>query len=189
MTLKRSGFKKPTLEEVKNKQAAKRLGVKSKTPKAPKVPFSIKKATKVRKQPNKRKGKTERRKLEDDIWELCKKIIRKRHGNTCYTCGARGIEGSNWQTGHGKPKGALPVRYKYDLRNLRPQCMRDNLHYGGMSDIFIAKLEQEKEGLAFLEEACEKTDGTWRIKQGNTMGGSDATLFLKELKEKYKKLL
>lgn len=170
--MKRSGFRKPTIEEVKEKQA--RKAVKRKLPRVKSKP---------------RKVKTTRKKLEDKIWELCKQIIRKRHGDTCYTCGARSLEGSNWQTGHGKPKGALPLRYKYDLRNLRPQCMKDNLHYGGLSDIFIAKLEQEPEGLAFLEEACEKTDGTWRIKQGNTMGGKDATIFLEKLYDEYKALI
>ena len=178
-----------TLEEVKQKQALKLTKVKEMTPKATKAGVKPKNAGESKKTTKKRKKKTDRQTADDKVWELCKKIVRKVHGNICYTCGATGLEGSNWQTGHGKPKGALPVRYKYDLRNLRPQCMRDNIHYGGMSDIFIAKLEQEPEGLEFLQEVCEKTDGTWRIKQGNTMGGKDATIFIQNLIEQYKKLL
>lgn len=134
-----------------------------------------------------RKGKSPRQKLEQAIWEECKRIVRCRHGNTCYTCGARNLSGVNWQTGHGKPKAALPVRFKYDIRILRPQCMRCNIHLGGMTDIFIAKLEKEKEGLCVLEESCRLTDDGWIIRKDNTMGGMEATLFLEELLEKYKK--
>lgn len=133
------------------------------------------------------KKKTPRRKtITDKVWELCKQITRGRYGNVCYTCGAHDLEGKNWHTGHGKPNGALPLRYKYDLRNLRPQCYHCNIDLGGCSDIFIAKLERESEGLEFLLEACEKTDGVWRIKQGNTMGGKDGTLFLLALTEQYR---
>lgn len=132
--------------------------------------------------------KSDRKKLEDKVWNECKRIIREKHGDTCYTCGVRNIEGSNWQTGHGKSKGALPLRFKYDLRNLRPQCMLCNLHRGGMSDIFITKLEKEKEGLAFLKESCTHTSDGWIIKHGDTMGGKDATFFLENLLTEYKQL-
>lgn len=132
--------------------------------------------------------KSDRKKLEDKVWNECKRIIRERHGDKCYTCPASNLEGSNWQTGHGKAKGALPLRFKYDLRNLRPQCMRCNLHMGGMSDIFITKLEKEKDGLAFLKESCTHTDDGWIIKHGDTMGGKDATFFLENLLTEYKLL-
>lgn len=132
--------------------------------------------------------KTNRKKLEDKVWNECKRIIRERHGNNCYTCPARNLEGSNWHTGHGKSKGALPVRYKYDLRNLRPQCMLCNIHRGGMSDIFITKLEKDEEGLAFLEESCTHTEEGWIIKHGDTMGGKDATIFLENLLIELKQL-
>jgi hypothetical protein len=132
--------------------------------------------------------KSDRKKLEDKVWNECKRVTRKRHGDKCYTCGASNLEGSNWHTGHGKPKGALSVKYKYDLRNLRPQCMLCNIHRGGMSDIFITKLEKEQEGLSFLEECCTQTDEGWIIKHGDTMGGKDATFFLENLLKEYKQL-
>lgn len=132
--------------------------------------------------------KSHRKKLEDKVWNECKRITRERYGDKCYTCPAQHLEGSNWQTGHGKSKGALPLRFKYDLRNLRPQCMLCNLHRGGMSDIFITKLEKEKEGLAFLKESCTHTSDGWIIKHGDTMGGKDATFFLENLLTEYKQL-
>lgn len=132
--------------------------------------------------------KSDRKKLEDKVWEECKRIIRLRYGNKCFTCPASNLEGSNWHTGHGKNKGSLPLKYKYDLRNLRPQCMLCNVHRGGMSDIFVTKLEKDKDGLAFLEESCIHTDEGWIIKHGQTMGGKDATFFLINLLEEYKQL-
>lgn len=182
--MKRASFRKPTIEEVRAKQVEKR----EKALKAPKVPKSPKNAGKVAKQAKKRKKKTERQLVDEKIWEECKRIIRLRYDNVCYTCGAQGLEGVNWQTGHGKPKGALPVRYKYDLRNLRPQCLRDNLHYGGMSDLFIAKLEREEEGLVFLLESCRKTKEGWIIKKESDLYGKDATIFLQNLLAEYKQI-
>jgi hypothetical protein len=130
--------------------------------------------------------KTRRQKANDKIWKLCKEITRKEYSNVCYTCGACGLEAQNWHTGHGKAKGLLPVRYQYDLRNLRPQCYNCNINLGGMSDIYVTKLEQEEEGLAFLEESCRKTEDGWVVKKESDLHGIDATIFLEELIEKYK---
>lgn len=127
--------------------------------------------------------------LEKKVWELCKQITRRDVAHTCYTCGASNLYGMNLQTGHGKPKGALPMKFKYDTRNLKNQCMRCNIHMGGMSDIFISKLEREKEGLKFLKESCVKIDGHWEIKQDQTIGTTDAKLFLIDLIDKYTNML
>lgn len=133
--------------------------------------------------------KSERKKLEDKVWDECKRIIREAYPNECFTCGATNLEGSNWQTGHGKPKGSLSIKYQYDLRNLRPQCMRCNIHLGGQSDIFVARMLKDEEGKSFLEECCYKTqEGYWKVKGGETMGGKDAMFFLQELLEEYKQL-
>lgn len=127
--------------------------------------------------------------LKKDLWDLCKKIIRLKYPPICYTCGKGNIQGSDWQTGHGKPKGALSLRYQYDLRNLRPQCMHCNLNLGGCSDIFISKLEREREGLEFLLEACFKTNEGWKIKQRDLMGSLEAYKFVEDKIKEYKNLL
>lgn len=133
--------------------------------------------------------KTDRKKLEDKVWNECKRIIREAYPNECYTCGACNLEGSNWQTGHGKPKGSLSIKYKYDLRNLRPQCMRCNIHMGGMTDVFVARMQKDKDGKSFLKEVCYKTDdGYWKVKGSDTLGGKDATMFLTELLAEYKQI-
>lgn len=177
--MKRSGFQPPTKErlaELNKKKRQKKLE-KLKTPlqKPKTVPRGKKKAPSIRI-------------LKNELWREVKRITRERHGTTCYTCGATGLEGSNLQSGHGKTMGALPLRHKYDIRNIKVQCMRCNLHLGGCQDIFIMKLEQEEEGLAFLNEACylDEKDQVWRIKGGDTMGGKDATIFIQNLLEEYK---
>jgi len=124
-------------------------------------------------------AKTERQKLNDKIWKLCRKYTRLKYPNKCYTCGRSGLEGHNWQTGHGKSKGVLSVQFQYDLRNLRPQCYNCNINLGGQSDIFLAKLEKEPEGLEFLKDSCVKQNGYWAVKSVPLLGGIKAIEFLK----------
>ena len=178
--MRTSGFRQQSVEEIKEKQALKRKKLQS-------LAKKTKTASEGKNKPlKKRKKRTERQKLEDKVWTECKRIIRGRYGDKCYTCPAEGLVGCNQQTGHGKPKGALPMQFKYDLRNLRVQCMNDNINLGGVSDIFIARLELEEEGLAFLEEACRKTEEGWIIKKETNLVGKEATIFLQELLEEYK---
>jgi hypothetical protein len=79
-------------------------------------------------------------KLQRLLWEECKRIIRKRYGPTCYTCGKPGLSGSNWHTGHLWPKAALGAYLKYDLRVLRPQCYHCNINLGGNGAVFYEKM-------------------------------------------------
>lgn len=127
--------------------------------------------------------------LKKVLWKLCGELNRKINPPICYTCGTTGLSGSNWHPGHGKPKGALPLRFKFDMRNIRSQCINCNINNGGCTDIFIAKLEQEKEGLAFLQESCVKIDGYWEIKHDTTMGGVEAWGFVTRKITEYENLL
>lgn len=97
------------------------------------------KRTKLRKQSKQKVSVLQRK-----IWEHCKRIIRKTHGNTCYTCGQTGLVGSNWQTGHMWAKASLGAFMKYDLRVLRPQCLTCNYHQGGRGADFYLKMWEEK---------------------------------------------
>lgn len=182
--MKNSGFKpksiehKLKLQKAAQERARKKRGTKSKK--------TTKKATRAK---SKRKKTPSIRQLKDKLWEECKRITRTRFPNTCYTCGKPGLEGSDWQTGHGKPKGALPLRFQYDIRNLRPQCMLCNVHRGGVTDVFISKLEQEEEGYQFLKEACyfDDEDMVWRIRHdGELLRGIESTRFIEKLLEEYR---
>lgn len=126
--------------------------------------------------------------LNKRVWKEVGRINRIINPPVCYTCGATGLSGINWHPGHGKPKGLLKLRFKYDLRNIKSQCIKCNLNGGGMTDIFISKLEKEKEGLEFLNEACVKINNHWEIKEVPSMGSIEAWNFLSNLLEEYKKI-
>lgn len=89
--------------------------------------------------------------LQVKLWEECKRIIRKKYGNTCYTCGATNLSGSNWHTGHLFAKASLGAFLKYDLRVLRPQCYACNIHRGGMGADFYLKMWEEN-GAEYMQK-------------------------------------
>lgn len=89
-----------------------------------------------------KKSKESISKLQRQIWELCKQIIRKKYGNTCYTCGRANLSGSSWHTGHLLAKASLGAFLKYDLRVLRPQCYYCNINLGGNGAIFIENMRR-----------------------------------------------
>jgi len=81
--------------------------------------------------PLRKKSKSNIKKLQDKLWELCKQITRLRYGNVCYTCGKTGLIGSDWHTSHFIPKASVGAYLKYDLRILRPSCYHCNINLGG----------------------------------------------------------
>lgn len=132
--------------------------------------------TKLKKKRTRAK-KTPEKKLKEELWELCKQIIRKIYGNICYTCGAKDLAGGNWHTGHFIPSSICGAYLRYDLRNLRPQCYRCNISLAGNGSsfyqilvmregqeyvdvIFSDKLRITKMNRAFLEGKIEE----YRIK-------------------------
>lgn len=164
----------------------KRTPLKRKTPLKTKA--SLKRVSK------KRTKKPFIRLLKDKLWKECQRLTRERFQNpdgtwNCYTCNKVIVNPQDAQTGHGKPKGALSLRYQFDIRNLRVQCMVCNVHRGGMQDIFIAKLEQEPDGFAFLKDACyiDEEANAWRIRyESDLLGGKDSELFITRLLEQYR---
>lgn len=108
----------------------------------------------MKKTPLRKKGKDSISLLQRKIWELCKQIIRKKYGNTCFTCGRAELAGSNWHTGHAIPKASLGAYLKYDLRALRPQCYNCNINLGGHGAIFIENLRRI-EGDEYVDRILE----------------------------------
>lgn len=99
----------------------------------------------------KRRKTTDLAKLKKELWELCKQIIRKRYGNTCYTCEAEGLAGANWHTGHFIPSSVCGTYLRWDLRNLRPQCFRCNISLVGNGSSFYREL-LIREGVSYLDQ-------------------------------------
>lgn len=99
----------------------------------------------------KKKSKQKISLIQRKLWQECKRIIRKRFGNSCYTCGAKDLIGSNWHTGHLWAKASLGAFLKYDLRILRPQCYDCNINKGGMGADFYLKMCKEN-GEEFMQK-------------------------------------
>lgn len=114
--------------------------------------------------------------IQRELWELCKEIIRKKYGNVCYTCGKSGLSGSNWHTGHMFAKASIGAYLKYDLRILRPQCYFCNINCGGRGAEFIEKM-RSIEGDEYVNQILADKQ--------KTVKAIDHYLFLLE---KYKKL-
>lgn len=109
-------------------------------------------------------SKSTEKQIKDKIWQECRRIALVRFCNKdgtidCYTCNAKDIQGSNRQLGHMWAKASLSALLKFDLRILRWQCMKCNIHYGGQGAIFYAKMLQEigKDKMKELEDIKNKS--------------------------------
>lgn len=91
--------------------------------------------------PLRKKSKSDIKKVQDKLWEECKRIIKIRYGDVCYTCG-KTVTGSNRHTGHMFAKASVGAYLKYDLRILRPQCYFCNINCGGQGAIFIENMRR-----------------------------------------------
>ena len=106
----------------------------------------------IKRKPKKpRKHPSAQRKVQDELWELCKQIIRLMYGNTCFTCGKTGLTGSGWHTAHLIPRSTCGAFLKYDLRNLRPCCYHCNINLGGNGAIFYRRMV-ETEGQKYVDD-------------------------------------
>lgn len=107
----------------------------------------------------KKKSSSSTKKLQDKLWELCRRIRYELDKDSngridCYTCGAKDIISHNRQLGHLWAKATLGAYLKYDLRVLRWQCMKCNQFYGGQGAIFYSRLLAE-EGEEYLEKLVQ----------------------------------
>lgn len=114
----------------------------------------------MKRSPLRKQSKVPISKLQRDIWELCKQIVRKKYPHKCYTCGKRIYSKYDLHTGHVPwPKASLGAYLKYDLRLLKIQCYSCNIHKGGMGaeaykrmlkeegELFMAQLERDRNKL------------------------------------------
>lgn len=97
--------------------------------------------------------------LKVKLWELCKQITRLKYGNVCYTCGATGLEGSNWHTAHFIASSVCGAYLRYDLRNLRPGCYRCNISLAGNGAHFYKNLV-EREGQQYVDQIFQDKQKT-----------------------------
>lgn len=110
----------------------------------------------MKKTPLKRKSKTNDRKLQDEIWEHCKRIIRARYLNkdgtwNCYTCGHVIREKKDAHTAHFRPRSVCGAFLRYDLRNLRVCCYMCNVRLGGNGTNYYKNMV-EREGQEYVDQ-------------------------------------
>lgn len=110
----------------------------------------------MKKSPLKRKSKSPLAKKKDRLWELCKLLTRKIHGYKCYTCGAS-CEAPH--TGHFITDSTCSTELSYDLKNLRPQCYRCNIHLSGNWVAFETRLIKDN-GVGYIEELKKRNQAT-----------------------------
>jgi len=123
----------------------------------------------------KRKSKSDIRKIQDELWQECRRIILSRYPHVCYTCD-KPVEGSNRQVGHFIPNSVGGALLRYNLDNLRIQCYYCNINLGGNGSEFYRKLLKEK-GQEYIDKLF--------ILKGQTTKAID---LYTELLDKYKRI-
>ena len=128
--LRRTGFKRKSYNEILEAKKSKRSSTTSKPKKMQIRPIS---------------------RLKKDLWAECRRIIRAKYGNICYTCNKGDLAGGNWQTGHFITSSTCSTPMRYSLDNLRPQCYHCNINLSGNWVVYENKLKLEK-GEDFVEK-------------------------------------
>ena len=134
--MKRSSFKRPTIEEVRTKQAAK-IALRAST--IDSKPLKAKKASK-----SKVKVKTQAQ-LKKELDHIFSIYIRQKFSdtngnNTCYTCGKAGTI-KTMQNGHFVSRQYLATRWSED--NCRIQCSGCNIFGNGKPLDFEERLKKD----------------------------------------------
>ena len=111
--------------------------------------------------PRRRRKKGEVTKLKEELWGLCRQIVKKRYGNSCYTCGREVPDGKGMHTAHYITSSLCSVALRYDLRNLRTGCYNCNINLSGNWPAYQKRVEQElgPEITATLLKENEETKG------------------------------
>ncbi len=156
--MKRTPLKRKTPLRAKNKRKLSSIAKRTKT--SPRGNFdAIKGISKPDSATKKRKKKSPLKKLKETLWKLCREIQIKRHGRTCYTCGAKNLQGSNCHLGHFIPSSVCSTELRYDLFNLRPQCYHCNINLSGNWIEYEKHLTKDGIDTAQLKDRNEKTKG------------------------------
>jgi hypothetical protein len=160
--VKRTGFRQQSLEEIKEKQAVKRLKLMSKPRKARKATLTPKNAGKVAKRKKSPQDKTQAQ-LKKELDTVFSLYVRQIYPKVCYTCNK---PAERLQCGHYISRQYLVTRWSID--NCRPQCWGCNGYGKGQPLIFEEKLKAEY-GNDFVEKMkasrhqMMKVDRNWYI--------------------------
>jgi len=110
----------------------------------------------------KRKSKTPIAKAKAKLWKALKKVIEIRDGDTCISCGAKGLKGHSKHGGHFIPSSSCGGFLRYDFRNVHIQCATCNLFRGGAGAEYTLVL-QKKYGPKFVERIIADKQQTIKL--------------------------
>lgn len=96
-----------------------------------KTPLKAKSYWKTKRKGLRKKSKTPQAKLKEELMAVAKRIVKKRDGKVCCTCGATELEGKNRHAGHFIRDSVGGVELRYHLKNIHVQCFRCNIILGG----------------------------------------------------------
>lgn len=95
------------------------------------------------------------------LWVLFSRYVKERDGNVCFTCGASGLEGSNWHAGHLISGAKASTRYH--PANVHSQCGKCNVWLrGNIAEYTFRHID--KYGEAVFRDLVWKSRGlkTWK---------------------------
>ena len=124
-----------------------------------------------------RQRKTSLASAKRKLWAVMSAYIKKRDGNTCISCGAKGLSGQNWHAGHLFSAGQYPA-IRYNELNVHSQCSRCNIFLrGNVHEYFdgLYKLGKQYDYAILNERKSEFKQ--WRVPE------------LEALREEYQKKL
>jgi hypothetical protein len=99
---------------------------------------------------------------QDRLWDHFRAFVKARDGNTCFSCGQEGLEGSNWHAGHMFPAGGSNI-LRYHALNVHSQCYRCNINLGGNGAEYASRFLEVYgvDQFAYLSEV-KKQQKQWR---------------------------
>lgn len=132
--------------------------------------------------PNKKQALPTVKYLQGKVWDECTRIIKAYYGNECISCGTK-CYGKQLHTGHLFKERNLPMQMKYDLRLLRPQCLRCNRFIHGNESWYIVNLIRQQGGQYILDIVDDI-----EFYKEQELDTKQKRAFLENLLDKYKKL-
>lgn len=109
----------------------------------------------MRKTKLKKQSKQPISKIQRELWKECRRVAEILYKKDCYTCPAKNLTGANCQLGHVPwAKSTLSAYLKYDMRVLRWQCFKCNIHAGGQGAEAYKRMLKE-EGKAYMDKLEE----------------------------------
>ena len=111
-----------------------------------------------------KRSKSPLAKLKNELWQLCRKMIKQKYAHECYTCGKTLVDGQqDFHIGHFISSSICSTELRYDLDNLRPQCSGCNVWKSGNWIAYEQRLIIEH-GENYVKDLKEKNQRTKGLK-------------------------